>query len=59
MNGNHLVRAVQYLLEKEQAVLLSALRKSNIGVNREGELGDEIREIEDMLERAREGWTEI
>jgi hypothetical protein len=59
MNAQNIVEALRYLLEKEQSRLLAEGEKKNISPERLGEIGDEVREIEEMVDMAREGWEEI
>lgn len=56
MNGDTLIKTIEYLLQKEQSRLL-AEAKRKISKVREFEINDEVREIEALVELARDGWT--
>jgi hypothetical protein len=58
MNAYELVRAVQYLLEQSQANLRKEAQKLKISSVRQTEIEEEIREIEELVERSREGYQE-
>ncbi len=50
MNNYELVEAVRYLLEQRQSELLKKANRSSVA--------EEIEEIEEYIEKAREGYTE-
>ena len=56
MDSNQLVEAVRYLLEVRQAELLQKADRSRVV---RSELTDELLEVEEMVEQAREGWEEL
>ncbi len=58
MNSYELVEAVRYLLEQRQSELMEETRKLRTGATRRAEIQEEIEELEDYVEKAREGYRE-
>lgn len=58
MNSYEMVKAIQYLLEQRQAELLRESSRIKTRSARVTEISEEVREIEDLVERAREGYQE-
>ena len=58
MNNYEMVKAIQYLLEQRQAELLRECSRIKITSARMTEISEEVNEIEELVERAREGYQE-
>jgi hypothetical protein len=58
MDGNQLVEAVKYILEKEQSRLLAEAQRGTTTKARGIEIGTELEEVEVLIESARDGWED-